>query len=175
MKFNIKSKDLIWCLPGFLAPERTISLKLYKIWGWHMLFCKIMKKRMSEYGLNRHMLTPTTYVNLSYMSYNLSEIVPEIGDHFFVSSHACDGVLQTSFPGGGVSRLLTLTTCCQIFSLTLSWFSSSASSFLVFIFLNSLPSSIILFVFVFLILFVGLGFLPEIVSFCSSFLPIVCQ
>ena len=44
MKFNIKWKDLIWCVPGFLASERTISLKLYKIWGWHMLFCKIMKK-----------------------------------------------------------------------------------------------------------------------------------
>ena len=174
MKFNLKSKDLIWCVPGFLAPERTISLKLYKIWGSHMLFCKVMKKWMSEYGLNRHMLTPTAYVNLSYMSYNLSEIVPEIGDHFFVSSHACDGVLQTSFPGGGVSRLLTLTTCCQIFSLTLSWFSSSASAFLVFIFLNSLPSSII-FLFIFHILFVCLGFLPQIVSFCSSFLPIVCQ
>ena len=171
MNFNIKSKALIWCVPGFLTPERTISLKLYKIWGWHMLFCKIMK---NEYGLNRHMLTPTAYVKLSYMSYNLSKIVPEIGDHFFVSSHACDWVLQTSFPGGGVSRLLTLTACCQIFSLTLSWFSSSASAFLVFIFLNSLPSSII-FLFIFLILFVCLGFLPQIVSFCSSFLPIVCQ
>ena len=168
MKFNIKSKDLM------CAWISDFSLKLYKIWGWHMLFCKIMKKWMSEYGLNRHMLTPTAYVDLSYISYNLSEIVPEIGDHFFVSSHACDGVLQTSFPGGGVSRLLTLTTCCQIFSLTLSWFSSSASSFLVFIFLNSLPSSII-FLFIFHILFVCLGFLPQIVSFCSSFLPIVCQ
>ena len=174
MKFNLKSKDLIWCVPGFLAPEMTISLKLYKIWGWHMLFCKIMKKWMFEYGLYRHMSTPTAYFNLSYMSYNLSEIVPEIGDHFFVSSHACDWVLQTSFPGGGVSRLLTLTTRCQIFSLTLSWFSSSASAFLVFIFLNSLLSSII-FLFIFLILFVCLGFLPQIVSFCSSFLPIVCQ
>ena len=159
MKFNLKSKDLIWCVPGFLAPERTISLKLYKIWGWHMLFCKIMK---NEYGLTRHMLTPTAYVDLSYLSYNLSEIVPEIGDHFFVSSHACDGVLQTSFPGGGVSRLLTLTTCCQIFSLTLSWFSSSALSFLVFIFLNSFPSCC-------------LGFLPQFFLFCSSFLPIVFQ
>ena len=123
-----------------------------------------MKKWMSEYGICRYMLTPTAYVNLRQMSYNLSEIVPEIGDHFFVSSHACDGVFQTSFPGGGVSRLLTTR-----YSLTVSWFSSSASTFLVFLFLNSIPSHIlILFVSLYLILFVSLG-----VLFCSSFL--VCQ